>query len=202
MTVLPMNHEMRPVIIAGKIHNLVFKENDMRRNLIGLFAAGLAIFILSGCGGDETTGNPDIDQALDDMKFENAPTLGPVARKYFVAMFNSDWEKVWDLQSSETIKMNEGLWESAKNMGDEEEKKMANEAGSAKEYYILRMKKTEKSLEEWAKEITEDEEKFEVIGEEIEEDGKTGWIKAKNLKTSEESKMFRLVKEDGEWKIG
>ena len=175
----------------------------MRRNLIGLFTAALAIFILVGCGGDDTTtGNPDIDKALDDMKFENAETLGPIARMYFVAMFKGEWEKVWDMMPGETHKGNEQMWEFAKSRGSDEEKEMANKAGSAKEYYILRMKKTEKSEEEWVKEITKEEEKFEVTGEEIEEDGKTGWIKAKNIKTGEEEKMFNFTKEGDEWKIG
>ena len=175
----------------------------MRQNLIGLFTVALAIFILTGCGGDDTsTGNPEMDKVLDEMKFENAPTLGPVARKYFVAMFKNEWEKVWDMQSSETQKTNETMWEAAKNMDDEEEKKMANEAGSGKEYYLLRMKKTGKSLEESVKEMKESDEKYEITGEDISEDGKTGTLKAKNLKTGEIEETFRFVKEGDEWKIG
>ncbi len=202
-----MKHEMWPGIIAGKIHNLVFKENDMRRNLIAVFMAGLAIFILSGCGGDDTststsTGNTDLDKALDDMKFENAPTLGPVAKKYFAAMYTGKWETVWDMQSSETQNTIKEGWEAAKTLPSGEEKQMADKAGSAKEYYVLLMKKDEKPVEESVKEITKEETKFEVAGERFSEDGKTGYIEVKYLQTGEEDKeMFTLVKEGDDWKV-
>ena len=157
--------------------------------------------------GDEMkfeTGNPEIDKVLDDMKFENAETLGPIARKYFVAMFNNDWEKVWDMMPGETHEANKKMWEFAKNSGSDEEKEMANKAGGAKEYYILRMKKNEKTQEEWAEEISKDKERLEVTGEEFEDDGKTGWIWGKHFKAGETMKSFRLKlkKEGDEWKIG
>jgi len=167
------------------------------------FLAAFLTFI-SGCvGGDTSTGNPEFDKALDDMKFENAPTLGPVARKYLVAIFKGEWEKAWDMMSSKVHKTHAETWEYEKNWAPDEIKEMANKAGSAKEYYILTMKKTEKSEEEWVKEITkEKEKKGEVTGEEFSDDGKTGLMKAKNLKTGKEVTMGRLIKEGGEWKIG
>jgi len=148
--------------------------------------------------------SPSLDEVLDEMKFENAPTLGPVARKCLVAGIKGEWEKVWDMMSKELHEMTEKLWKSLKeNPFDFPHlAKLAKEAGSAKEYYILTMKEDEKSEEEWVKEITEDEEKFEVTGEGFSDDGKTGWLKVKNLKTGEEKKMFRLLKEGDEWKIG
>ena len=88
------------------------------------------------------------DEVLDDMKFENTPTIGPVAREYFAAKLKGEWEKVWDMLSSKTQKSHEQIWEAAKSTGSDEEKEMANKAGSAKEYYVLRMKKTEKSGKE------------------------------------------------------
>ena len=155
-----------------------------------------------GQGQEEEVKSPLLDNLFDDMKFENAPTLGPVARKYFFAMFKGEWEKVWDMMPGEIHEQFEMMWETAKSSGSDEEKEIANKAGSAKEFYVLFMKENEKSEEEWAEEIAKEEEKIEVTGEEFSEDGKTGWIKAKNLKTGVEEKMFRLIKEGGKWKIG
>ncbi|MFH1550743.1 MAG: SUMF1/EgtB/PvdO family nonheme iron enzyme, partial [Planctomycetota bacterium] len=157
---------------------------------------------------DETkfeTGNPEFDKALDDIKFENAPTLGPIARKCFVATFKNDWEKLWDMVPKEVHEPMEEMWKSLKENPLDNVfplAKLAKEAGSAKEFYVKMRKEDQKSEEEWVKEITEDADMFEVVGEEFSEDGKTGWIKAKNLKTGKEEKMFRLVKEGDEWKIG
>ncbi|MFH1550571.1 MAG: hypothetical protein ABIH04_08440, partial [Planctomycetota bacterium] len=83
--------------------------------------------LVKGQGGEkeEEVKSPSLDKIFDDMKFENAPTLGPVARKYFYAMFKGEWEKVWDMQLSETQKSFEQMWETAKNTGSDEEKEMA-----------------------------------------------------------------------------
>jgi len=202
-TPTPRSHRSKkPIAIAGIV-------------IAGLAIIAVIITILSS-GGDEmnignpeidkvldemNTGNPEIDKALDKMEFENAPTLGPVARKNIVAMVKGEWEKIWDTMPSDTHKQYEQYWESDKNKGSDEEKEMANKAGSAKEYYILRREKTEKSEEEWVKYITKEEDKIKVAGEEFEAGGKTGWIKVKTLKTGKERKMGKLVKEGNEWKI-
>ncbi len=175
----------------------------MRRNLIGLFTAALAIFILTGCGNDTSTGNPEADKILDEMKFDKAPTLGPIARKMMALSFRGKWEEIWDMLPKKTQEQMEQGWTAAKASPiDNEAKKLANEAGSAKEYFAKFMGKDQKSEEDMIKEMKEDGNKFEVIGEDISEDGKTGQLKVKILKTGKEEKIFNFTKEDGEWKMG
>jgi len=175
----------------------------MRRNLIAVFMAGLAIFILAGCGGDDTTtGNPEADKILSDMKFENAKTLGPVAKKMIALSFKGKWEEIWDMLPKKMHESMEQGWTAAKASPiDNEDKKLANEAGSAKEYFAKMFGKDQKSEEDMIKEMNEEGKKFEVVKEDFSEDGNTGWIIVKILKTGEEEKKFNFTKEDGEWKI-
>lgn len=175
----------------------------MRRNLIGLFAAALAIFILSGCGSDTSTGNPEADKILDEMKFEKAETLGPIARKMIAHSFKGEWEEVWDMMPKSMHESMEKGWKAAKESPvDNDMTKLAKEADSAEEYFAKIMAKEQKSEEDMIKEMKEEDRKCEVVKEEFSDDGNTGWIIVKILKTGEEEKMFNFTKEDGEWKIG
>jgi len=145
---------------------------------------------------------PSLDKILDDMKFENAPTLRPIAMKYLVAIFKGEWEKVWDMMSNEMHKMLEHTWMNHKTIPIETEMAtLAKESNSAKEFFVKISEKQQKSEEDMIKELKEEENRFEVVGEEFSDDGKTGWIKTRNLKTGKEEKLFKFVKEDGKWKI-
>ncbi|MFH1550062.1 MAG: hypothetical protein ABIH04_05830 [Planctomycetota bacterium] len=175
----------------------------MRRNLIAVFMAGLAIFILSGCGNDTSTGNPEADKILDEMKFENAETLGPIARKMMALSFKGKWEEIWDMLPKKMHESMEQGWTAAKaSPVDNEDKKLANEAGSAKEYFAKMFEKEKKSEEDMINDMKDEDSKYEVVREEFSDDGNTGWIIVKYLKTSEEKKKFNFTKEDGEWKMG
>ena len=163
--------------------------------------------LVKGQGGEKEAKSlppsPSLDKILDDMKFENAPTLGPVAVKYIVAMFMGEWERVWDMMPNQMHEMMEHSWMNHKTIPIENEMAtLAKESNSAKEFFVKISEKQQKSKEDMLKELEDEKNKFEVIGEGFSDDGKTGWIKAKNLKTGEEERLFRLTKEDGEWKMG
>jgi type II secretory pathway pseudopilin PulG len=61
----------------------------------------LLLAVAIGCSGKKDEGTKqDAAKAVDDMKLENAPTLGPVYVKWEQAAENKDWGTVWDLSSS------------------------------------------------------------------------------------------------------
>lgn len=70
----------------------------MKNAIIVLSALLLVVTI--GCGKKEEGASPDVEKGLAEMKLENAPTLGPVYKKYLQAEDKKDWGAQWDLMSS------------------------------------------------------------------------------------------------------
>jgi hypothetical protein len=176
------------------------------------------------------TGDAEVDKALDEMKFENAPTLGPFLRRCMVAMYKGDgtflWDNVsqwthdWAQKNLEGVRKNPSMFdvllkhfEEALAKAKTEEEKASAQAGidNCKTLKELLPEISPKdyfilSIENTAKISRADmkrgilEDKREVVGEEIAADGKSAVLKLKYVKSGKKEEL-RFVKEDGVWKF-
>jgi len=194
---------------------IFFEETEMKKALTLAFVVAASVLLVTGClGGGTKTGSGKIDKLLDERHYEKAETLGDVALQFQVAMVTHDLEACWNLMSKERQEVYDEWLKSEKekvddlirkyktNLNseqDEERKKVIQEDLDKEKAGKERLSKLSTG-KEYFKYYMEDTE--EVVGEEISEDGNTGWLKMRNTRTGREHRGGKtFVKEDGKWKI-